>query len=105
MRRITYLLAIIAVLTATSFDALAQRTLGGRRLRLDDGTNPVKSIDLETRNRALLVGTNNNAAYDPNSSAIFFVDGIGLTGVNPALTTPRGVPFAPITTANRYSIV
>jgi hypothetical protein len=98
MRRSTFLVAILAVITVFSLDASAQRILGGRKLQLDDNTG--RWIQLDNFNRTLSIG---NTA--PPSSSIFYVEGLNPTGVNPPLATPRGVLFAPMATANRNAIL
>jgi filamentous hemagglutinin len=98
MRRSTFLVAILAVLTVFALDASAQRIIGGRKLQLDDNTG--RWIQLDNFNRTISIG---NTA--PPASSIFYVEGLNPTGVNPALTSPRGVLFAPMSTANRNAIV
>src|SRR5687768_2620631 len=103
MRRNMYFLAVALLLTLT-VEAIAQppsRTIGSRRINLDDNTG--RSINIENFDRTIAIGASGTNAL-PNS-AIFFVDGTGGSGVLPSLTSPRGVLLAPMSTAQRNAIL
>lgn len=70
---------------------------------LDDGAG--RSVTMDNFNNGILIGATGPAGIDPFSSSMLTVDGLGTGGISPALTSPRGVLFAPMSTAQRNLIV
>ncbi len=103
MKRTTFIILLLVALTGIASETFAQRAIGGRRLVLDDNSGNV--ITLDNYNRGILIGATGPTGIDPFSSSMLTVDGLGTGGVAPALTSPRGVLFAPMSTAQRNSIV
>src|SRR5688572_4388939 len=103
MKRTTFIILLLVALTGITSETFAQRAIGGRRLVLDDGAG--RSLTMDNFDRGILIGAMGPAGIDPFSSSMLTVDGTGSGGVTPALTSPRGVLFAPMSTAQRNLIV